>query len=163
MEEKKKNKKIYIIIIAIFVLLLGFNFFSYFKTALLLSDRYIPVVYGKNPVNNKSDYIDLSKGVIILSGWGTWCGACIAELPELNKIARKHTVYGIIKPPFKYETYRQLLPKFKSIILAEDIFEELYISIFPTSILMQDGVVKEVHLGIMTEEFADKWVKSLEE
>ena len=73
MEEKKKNKKIYIIIIAIFVLLLGFNFFSYFKTALLLSDRYIPVVYGKNPVNNKSDYIDLSKGVIILSGWGTWC------------------------------------------------------------------------------------------
>ena len=44
-------------------------------------------------------YADLKGKWLILNYWATWCGPCIKEIPELNKIANEHQdkvgVFGV--------------------------------------------------------------------
>ena len=98
---------------------------------------------------------------MILNIWATWCGACIAEMPELNRIAGKHKVYGVIKPVFKYDVYREVSPKFKSVIVPDAFFDDLYISMLPTTLVIKDGVIRKVHTGTITADAADELVNSL--
>ena len=44
-------------------------------------------------------YTDLEGKWLIINYWATWCGPCIKEIPELNKIAHEHddelNVFGV--------------------------------------------------------------------
>ena len=160
MEEKKKNKIFHIIIFSLVMVVLMFNVFSYFGASIFLPGRELREIYGVDPQTNRRISLDVSQGTVILNIWVTWCGACISEMPELNKVAAKHKVYGVIKPVFKYEIYREVAPKFKSVIAQEEFFEDLYISVLPTTLLIQDGIIKKVHTGTMTADFAEEWVGS---
>jgi len=44
-------------------------------------------------------YADLEGKWLIVNYWATWCGPCIKEIPELNKIAEEHQdilwVFGV--------------------------------------------------------------------
>lgn len=44
-------------------------------------------------------YADFNGKWLILNYWATWCGPCIKEIPELNKIAEEHQdkvrVFGV--------------------------------------------------------------------
>ncbi|MBO4711749.1 TlpA family protein disulfide reductase [bacterium] len=159
MEEKKSSKIIHILIFSLVIIVLFFNVFSYFGASIMLPGRELHEITGVDPLTNHNTSIDVSKGTVILNIWATWCGACVAEMPEINKIAVKYKVYGAIKPVFKYEVYREVSPKFKSVIAPEEFFEDLYISVLPTTLLIQDGVIKKVHTGTMTVDFAEEWVK----
>lgn len=159
MEEKKSSKIIHILIFSLVIIVLFFNIFSYFGASIMLPGRELREISGTDPQTNRRITLDVSKGTVILNIWATWCGACIAEMPELNKISTKHTVYGVIKPTFKLEIYREVSPKFKSVIAKEEFFEDLYISVLPTTLLIHDGVIKKVHTGTMTVGFAEEWVK----
>ncbi|MBP5202983.1 TlpA family protein disulfide reductase [bacterium] len=159
MEEKKSNKIFHIIIFALIAVVLLFNVFSYFGASLLLPGQELREITGVDPQTNHRISLDVSQGTVILNIWATWCGACIAEMPELNKIAGKYKVYGAIKPAFKYEVYREVKPNFKSVIAQDEFFENLYISVLPTTLLIQDGVIKKVHVGTLTADFAEEWVK----
>ena len=160
MEEKKSSKIIHIIIFSLVVLVLLFNIFSYFGASIFLPGRELSQVAGVDPQTNHRISLDVSHGTVILNIWATWCGACIAEMPEINKIAEKHKVYGAIKPVFKYEIYREVNPGFKSVIAPEEFFGDLYISVLPTTLLIQDGIIKKVHTGTMTADFAEEWLKN---
>ena len=81
-------------------------------------------------------------------------------MPEINKIAEKHQVYGAIKPAFKYEVYREVSPNFKSVIAPDEFFEDLYISVLPTTLLIQDGVIKKVHVGTITAAAVEEWARA---
>ena len=160
MEEKKKNKKIYAVIISVAAIILVFNIFSYFGAAIMLPGRELAEISGRDPSNNRQISLDVSKGNVILNIWATWCGACLAEMPEINKIAEKYKVYGAIKPAFKYEVYREIEPKFKSVIMPEKFFEDLYISVLPTTIFIQDGIIKKVHTGTISADVVEEWITS---
>jgi len=125
----------------------------------MLPGRELREISGLDPQTNRNARIELSKGTVILNIWATWCGACIAEMPELNKVAGKHQVYGAIKPVFKYEVYSDAAPKFKSVIATEEFFKDLYISVLPTTLLIKDGVIKKVHTGTLTSDLVEEWVK----
>ena len=159
MEEKKSNKIFHIIIFSLVIIVLLFNVFSYFGASIFLPGRELREIPGVDPQTNRRISLDVSKGTVILNIWATWCGACVAEMPEINKIAAKHKVYGAIKPTFKYEIYREVKPGFKSVVANEEFFEDLYISVLPTTLLIQDGIIKKVHTGTMTAGFAEDWVK----
>lgn len=163
MEEKKKNRTFTVVIVAAAVLLIAFNAFSYFGTSIMITGNELASVTGKDPASGRNMTLDLSKGVVIVNIWATWCGACLAEMPEINKIAAGHKVYGIIKPTFKMEVYNQVESNFRSVIAPEEFFEELYISVLPTSLLLKDGVIKSVHTGTMTAEYAEEWIKKAEQ
>ena len=159
MEEKKSNRIFHIIIFALVIAVLLFNIFSYFGASIFLPGRELREITGVDPQTNRRISLDVSKGTVILNIWATWCGACIAEMPEINKIAAKYKVYGAIKPAFKFEVYREVSPKFKNVIAQDDFFEDLYISVLPTTLLIQDGVIKKVHVGTMTADVVEEWVK----
>lgn len=159
MEEKKSNKIFHIIIFALIAVVLLFNVFSYFGASIFLPGRELREISGVDPQTNSRMSLDMSHGTVILNIWATWCGACVAEMPELNKITGKYKVYGAIKPVFKYEVYREVSPKFKSVIATDEFFEDLYISVLPTTLLIQDGVIKKVHTGTLTADFVEEWVK----
>ncbi|MBO4699193.1 TlpA family protein disulfide reductase [bacterium] len=159
MEEKKSNKIFHIIIFALVIAVLLFNVFSYFGASIMLPGREIREISGVDPQTNHRISLNVSKGTVILNIWATWCGACLSEMPEINKIAAKYKVYGAIKPAFKFEVYREVAPEFKSVIAQDKFFEDLYISVLPTTLLIQDGVIKKVHTGTMTADFAEEWVK----
>lgn len=161
MEEKKSSKIFHIIIFALVIAVLLFNVFSYFGASIMLPGRELRDIPGIDPQTNHRISLDISQGTVILNIWATWCGACIAEMPEINKIAAKHKVFGAIKPAFKYEVYREVKPDFKSVIASDEFFEDLYISVLPTTLLIQDGVIKKVHVGTMTSDFAEEWIGSL--
>ena len=160
MEEKKSSRIFHIIIFALVITVLIFNVFSYFGASIMLPGSELREIQGVDPQTNRRISLDVSKGTVILSIWATWCGACIAEMPEINRIAERHTVYGAIKPAFKYEVYREVSPNFKSVIAPEEFFGDLYISVLPTTLLIQDGVIKKVHTGTMTVDFAEEWIKN---
>lgn len=162
MEEKKSGKIIHIAIFSLIALVLLFNIFSYFGASIMLPGTELREIIGVDPQTNHRISLDVSKGTVILNIWATWCGACVAEMPEINKIAEKHQVYGAIKPAFKYEVYREISPNFKSVIAPEEFFGDLYISVLPTTLLIQNGVIKKVHTGTMTLDFAEEWVKNAE-
>ena len=159
--EEKKNKIFYIVIISIAVVILVFNVFSYFGASIMLPGRELAGISGTDPATNRRISLDVSQGTVILNIWATWCGACIAEMPELNRIAGKHKVYGVIKPVFKYDVYREVSPKFKSVIVSEAFFDDLYISMLPTTLVIKDGVIRKVHTGMITTDAADELVNSL--
>jgi len=161
MEEKKKNKVFYAVVISIAAIILVFNIFSYFGASIMLPGRELAGVSGRDPFTGRQVSLDISKGTVILNIWATWCGACIAEMPEVKKIAGKHKVYGVIKPSFKYEVYREIAPNFENVIMLEEFFEELYISVLPTTLLIQDGIIKKVHAGMISADVVDGWLDSL--
>ena len=161
MEEIKSNKIFHIIIFALVIAVLLFNVFSYFGASIFLPGRELREISGVDPQTGRRTSLDISQGTVILNIWATWCGVCVAEMPEINKIAARHQVYGAIKPAFKYEVYRDAKPSFKSVIAKDEFFEDLYISVLPTTLLIQDGVIKKVHTGTMTSDFAEEWVGSL--
>ena len=153
------NKAIRIAIFALVILVIFFNIFSYYGASIMLPGRELREISGVEPQTGRTARIDLSKGTVILNIWATWCGACLAEMPELNKIAEKYKVYGAIKPVFKYEVYRDVAPKFKSVIAPDEFFEDLYISVLPTTLVIKDGVIKKVHTGTLTADFVQDLVK----
>lgn len=50
-----------------------------------------PKVFGKNLIDGKQFDLSQLKGkYVLLDFWGTWCGACIAGMPEMKSFADKH-------------------------------------------------------------------------
>ena len=159
MEERKSGKTFRIVIILLVAVVILFNIFSYYGASIFLPGRELREITGVDPKTNHKISLDVSQGTVVLDIWATWCGACVSEMPEINKIAEKHKVYGVIKPVFKYEVYREVAPKFKSVVAPDEFFEDFYISVLPTTILIQDGVIKKVRTGTITADFFEEWLK----
>lgn len=78
-------------------------------------------------------------------------------------MSEKYTLHGVIKKPFKKDVYSAIDPAFKSIISEDDFFDEHYISVIPTTILVRNGVIVKVHTGAFSVDLADKWFASINE
>ena len=86
---------------------------------------------------------------VLLDFWGTWCGACIAGMPEMKKFAEKHAdkllLLGIAKESNR-ENWKKYLAKsewnWKQIIVGEgeeDYIARFNVQGFPTKILIGPG------------------------
>ena len=159
-KNKKKDKLITAAISIIIVLLLGYNIFNYYGARITLPGKEMPSISGHDPVTNKAVAFDLSKGRLLVNFWATWCGACVKEMPYLNDISGKYRVVGVMKGPFVRENYPAADVKFENLLADENFFNDLGISILPTSILIEDGVVKEVHVGMINKSVISDWFDS---
>ncbi len=161
-----KNRKDTVVTIAvtvIAVLLIAYNIFSYYGAHLSLPGKEIKEIQGVDPLSNKTISIDVSSGTVIINFWATWCGACVQEMPELTNISAKYKTIGVIKRPFKKEDLIEHDPKFQNILPEDSFFDEKSISVIPTTLLLQDGIVKKVHTGTISSETVEGWVRSLNE
>lgn len=102
-------------------------------------------------LNNKTlNFKDLSKKIIIINFWATWCPPCIKEIPDLLKLqtefSKKLSVLFIsidsspenVIPKFKKKN------KFKDFIVFTDqdfkISNLLEIKKMPTTLIIKDGM-----------------------
>lgn len=159
----KKDRIVTVIIVTVVIFLIGFNVFSYYGASIVLPGRELPFISGLDPENNAVTKIDLSNGVFIVNFWATWCGACLTEIPALNEISKKHNLYGVLKHPFKKDVYNSVSSEYKSVIAEDSFFENMYLSVFPTTILVKDGIITKVHAGLISEEIINEWTALTDE
>lgn len=161
-----KNRKDTVITVAVTilaVLLIAYNIFSYYGAHLSLPGKEIKKIQGLDPLSNETVSIDISSGIVIVNFWATWCGACVQEIPELIKISEKYKMVGVIKRPFRKEDLIPLDLNFQNILPDDSFFDEQSISVLPTTLLMQNGIVKKVQTGTISSETVEGWVRSLNE
>jgi len=156
-KNKKKDRIITVAISIVVVLLLAYNVFNYYGARITLPGKAMPRVSGHDPVTNKVVSFDISKGKVLVNFWATWCGACVKEMPYLNDISEKYRVVGVLKGPFVRENYPSSDVRFENLLADEAFFNDLMISVLPTSILVENGVIKEVHVGMINKSVISDW------
>lgn len=114
---------------------------------------------GKDIYNkNVSDAIFSDADVTMINIWGTFCGPCISEMPDLAKLnennaSRNFQVVGIVIDSVN----RKGLPVTKTVEAAKTIAKQTgadYLHIVPDAKL-QNGILKDV-FAVPTTIFVDK-------
>lgn len=97
--------------------------------------------------------------------WGTWCGPCVSELPELQELSvamkeKNVNVIGIVQDgKDSTDVVKNLMEKkginFTNIIPNDDLYQDVIASInaFPTSMIVNDkGEVVKIVSGSNTKD-----------
>lgn len=105
---------------------------------------------------------DYQGQVVLVNTWATWCPPCRAEMPALNAYYQKHAADGFVILAINAgETSTEAAAFARDFGLAfpvlldpqTELMSQLNIHSYPTSIVIdRDGVVKEVHIGMLTPE-----------
>lgn len=108
---------------------------------------------------------DYAGKVVLLNAWATWCPPCRAEMPALNDYYRQHASDGFIILAINAgETAVEAGAFVEEKGLAFPVLLDpqtrllngLNIRSFPTSVLVgRDGVVKDIHIGLLTPELIE--------
>jgi thiol-disulfide isomerase/thioredoxin len=105
---------------------------------------------------------DFAGRPVLINAWATWCPPCRAEMPLLNDYYLKHRENGFVILAVNAGENQSLVDQFISqagfnfpVLLDPDSasLSRLGVFSFPTSILVgRDGIVKKIHVGIITPE-----------
>jgi thiol-disulfide isomerase/thioredoxin len=111
---------------------------------------------------NGHRYADLEGKWLIVNYWATWCGPCIKEIPELNKIAEEYedrvNVFGVnFDQPDAGEMQAQVKKmRIEFPVFAIDPAAELGITrpdVLPTTFVFSaDGSLHTTLIGPQTED-----------
>lgn len=104
---------------------------------------------------------------VIVNFWGTWCGPCKAELPMLNRFAKKNpdvVVLGLAldsgDPPTLKRAKKQLGIPFEVLVGTGRVKRDYGVSSVPTTFHVDpDGVLQGSHVGIITPLTLKAWTR----
>lgn len=99
---------------------------------------------------------DHDDGIVLLNFWATWCGPCVKEIPDLQKLSNdgigNFTVIclsvsdttGELKSFCKQNSYKESLFGTVAETSIGDYYPSDYI---PYTLLIKDGIVREIFIG----------------
>ena len=107
-------------------------------------------------------YADFSDRWLIVNYWATWCGPCIKEIPELNRLAAQHAdklaVFGVNFDDPDGDRMRQDIQKMGIAfpVYAVDphvVFQVKRPTVLPTTLIVApDGSATRALIGPQTED-----------
>lgn len=126
-----------------------------------------PAIQGTTTTGTPFRLSDYRGKVVLINFWGTWCGPCVQELPELIAVQEKYqargfTIIGLADnndPRLTEEQYRQALQgyiqekgiNYPNVPIPEGIKQAYGLEAFPTSLLLdKDGKVVYATVGPIT-------------
>lgn len=109
---------------------------------------YLPEIKINDFYGQELDFIKLSKDYLLIDFWGSWCGSCIENFPEIINIRKRHNNLSIVSIAKEYD--EKGMEKAKGIIKRykmnwfhiiekskkENISSKFNINVFPTLILV---------------------------
>lgn len=162
------NRKTIFFIVGILVFLAGLILF---KNNIILGgqqersaknglDSLILATGGRHPVVNES----LRGKIVVINVWATWCGPCIKEIPELNKMVNdfksEKVVFlaltdGDVVEDSKLMLENQLQFDYKLLFSEQVLINALYSFALPTEvkaipmnvILNPEGKIEQYYIG----------------
>lgn len=98
---------------------------------------------------NKFDSINTKGKTVVLKFWFIKCGACVAEMPELNELVKKYENNNVLFLSFAFDTKKEIQQflttqvfKYKVVAENRDLVKTLNITSFPTHVIInKDGII----------------------
>lgn len=149
------------LLLILFIVGFAYYYFKYIrKPNLKLNEIELVTLEG--------DFIDIKQYVgkpLVVNFWATWCGPCIKELPNFEKINRQH-VGELVFLLISVENPAKILPYKNSFdfdfVLSSKSFEDYGINTWPTSYFYdKDGKLVDKHNGSLTLEDLAQYVAKI--
>lgn len=131
------------------------NSLTFYKAEELTDTKALP--FSPRTIRNEEYHLGQDSGkVVLLNFWATWCGPCLMEMPDLEKLHRKFE-----NQPFtlraastevdtvKVKTFIDSLDySFSTLLIPENLAHEYHIEFIPTTFLIDKrGVIRNVSVG----------------
>lgn len=180
-----KKKSLYLILVAVLIVLMVGAVLLYKNFSGKInpdggsnSEEELDLAPDFEVQNDDGDMVLLSdnygKKPIVVNFWATWCPPCISELPAFNNLADEYGDDVIFMMVNMTDGYQEKLDDVKSFISDNGYSFPVYydteysaanayfVSSIPKTIFInKNGELTDTHLGAMSEETLENYIKGL--
>lgn len=124
----------------------------------------------ENLDGSKISLLDMRGKYVLINFWATWCGPCRIEMPDIQEKFEKHSpdfhvlAINFDEPKPQVQSFvEELGLTFDVLLDPGGEIQSLYrVRGYPTSVFVdQAGIIKVVHIGLMTEEQLSSYLMDL--